>query len=341
MRDLNLKEMMTSRESHLIMKAFSVDVDELGSNGTQKDDVDFIISRLNHGDASFVHESWQKLTRNFDLDTIERIINGIKDDEMVSIITGLIKKEYQRLLRQEKIEAIYRIDYYDDGWGPAPQSTDFDEIIDEFSQHRLYIQDGLREEEEERKKAAEFFRKLQTKPNDFLLPFSPLLPDYFPSEKKSDEHPMKPWLEFNSLETTIEDQRTIIAQQKKDIDKLQKNIGGHKKSIKEHKCTIKEHTDTIMQLRKEIKKLKANFLYPNTKSNTDTEKLIPVRFLVEGLKRIKNTKRLNEFIDQLDIVLKHCKQWTEISDGLRQSEEKENKFTQNFGKGSSPNIINT
>lgn len=88
MRDLNLKEMMTSRESHLIMKALQLDVDEFGGIANRKDNVDILISRINSGKDS-VYKVWRDETDNFDLDKIKRIILGIERDGNPSL-TGKI-----------------------------------------------------------------------------------------------------------------------------------------------------------------------------------------------------------------------------------------------------------
>ena len=74
MEEIYLKKILNSREAQPTLNAFSGNLGKLDDKSSQKDDVNFIINRLNHGDASFVHESWQKLTGGFDLDKIERMM---------------------------------------------------------------------------------------------------------------------------------------------------------------------------------------------------------------------------------------------------------------------------
>lgn len=231
MRDLNLKEMMTSRESHLIMKAFSVDVDELGSNGTQKDDVNFIINRLNHGDASFVHESWQKLTGGFDLDKIERIINGIEDDGMLIAIVRIIKSEYLRLVKQGKIKTISRQKDYDNGWGQCVYDAYFEELIDDFITHRKEIKEALQNEKEEREKAASFFSIFYDE-EDRKESFAPLSPNFLPQDKELDGQKVGLWAENIVEKALSEEQQTTIAQLREEAEKLKKSNTLLKKQIK-------------------------------------------------------------------------------------------------------------
>lgn len=230
MRDLNLKEMMNSRESHLIMKAFSVDVDELGSNGTQKDDVNFIINRLNHGDASFVHESWQKLTGGFDLDKIERIINGIEDDVMLDAIVRIIKSEYLRLVKQRKIRTISRQRKYMSEWGQSVYDEYFEELIDDFITHRKEIKEALQKEKEEREKAASYFSIFYDE-EDRKESFVPFSPNFLPQDKEIDGQKGGLWAE-NIVEKAIsEEQQTTIAQLREEADKLKKSNTLLKKQI--------------------------------------------------------------------------------------------------------------
>mgnify|MGYP000904299128 len=79
MRDLNLKEMMTSRESHLIMKPLHLEVDEIGGIANRKDNVDILISRINSGKDT-IYKVWRDETDDFNLDKIKRIILGIERD---------------------------------------------------------------------------------------------------------------------------------------------------------------------------------------------------------------------------------------------------------------------
>lgn len=231
MRDLNLKEMMNSRESHLIMKAFSVDVDELGSNGTQKDDVDSLISRINNGDASLINESWQKLTGGFDLDKIERIINGIEDDGMLNAIVGIIESEYSRLLKQGKTKAIFRKKEIFVDWNWIAVDACLEEHIHDFIAHRKEIKEALQNEKEEREKAASFFSIFYDE-EDRKESFTPLSPNFLPQDKELDGQKGGLWTE-NIVEKTISEERqTTIAQLREEAEKLKKSNTLLKKQIK-------------------------------------------------------------------------------------------------------------
>ena len=156
MKTYSFKKILDSREAQPTRNAFSGNLGILVDNSNQEDDVDVLISRLNSGDASYVHESWQKLTGGFDLDTIERIINGIEDDAMLDAIVRIIKSEYLRLVKQGKIEAISRKKDYS-GRGICVYDACFEELINDFITHRKEIKEALQNEKEEREKAASFF----------------------------------------------------------------------------------------------------------------------------------------------------------------------------------------
>lgn len=108
MEEFYIKKILNSREAQPTLNAFSGNLGRLVDKNNQKDDVDSLISRINNGDASLINESWQKLTGGFDLDKIERIINGIEDDGILNAIVGIIESEYSRLLKQGKTKAIFR-----------------------------------------------------------------------------------------------------------------------------------------------------------------------------------------------------------------------------------------
>lgn len=254
MRDLNLKEMMNSKESHPIMKAFSVDVDELGSNGTQKDDVNFIISRLNHGDASYIHKSWYKLTGGFDLDKIERIINGIEDDVMLDAIVRIIKSEYLRLVKQGKITSISRQKDYDNGWGQYVYDACFEELIDDFIAHRKEIKEALQNEKEEREKAASFFN-IFCGEKDCHESFAPLSPNFLPQDKKIDGQKVGLWAE-NIVEKAISEERqATIAQLREEAEKLKRSNTLLKKQIKNLKKKDAQILKENEELQEEIENL--------------------------------------------------------------------------------------
>ena len=231
MRDLNLKEMMTSRESHLIMKPLTVDVDYLGDYGTRRNSTIDIISRINSGDASLINESWQKLTGEFDLDKIERIINGIEDERVLNAIVGIIKSEYSRLLKQGKIKKIFRTKEIFVDWNCIRVDAGFEELIDDFITQWKEIKNVLQKEKEEREKAASIFN-IFCGEKDCHESFAPLSPNFLPSDKELDGQTERLWAENNAQRAIIDEQHTTIAQLKEEAEKLKQSNSLLKKQIK-------------------------------------------------------------------------------------------------------------
>lgn len=255
MRDLNLKEMMNSRESHPIMKALTVDVDYLGDYGTRRNSTIDIISRINSGDASLINESWQKLTGGFDLDKIERIINGIEDDGMLITIVRIIKSEYLRLVKQGKIKTISRQKDYDNGWGQCVYDAYFEELIDDFITHRKEIKEALQNEKEEREKAASFFSIFYDE-EDRKESFAPLSPNFLPQDKKIDGQKGGLWVE-NIVEKAIsEEQQTTIAQLREEAERLKQSNTLLKKQIKNLKKKDAQTLKENKELQEKIEKLR-------------------------------------------------------------------------------------
>lgn len=231
MEEIYLKKILNSREAQPTLNAFSGNLGKLDDKSSQKDDVNFIINRLNHGDASFVHESWQKLTGGFDLDKIERIINGIEDDGMLIAIVRIIKSEYLRLVKQGKIKTISRQKDYDNGWGQCVYDVYFEELIDDFITHRKEIKEALQNEKEEREKAASFFSIFYDE-EDRKESFVPLSPNFLPQDKKIDGQKGELWAENNAQRAIIDEQHTTIAQLKEEAEKLKQSNTLLKKQIK-------------------------------------------------------------------------------------------------------------
>lgn len=231
MRDLNLKEMMTSRESHLIMKALTVDVDYLGGYGTRRNSTIDIISRINSGDASLINESWQKLTGEFDLDKIKKIIDGIEDERVLNAIVGIIKSEYSRLLKQGKIKKIVRTKEIFVDWNSIKVHAGLEELIDDFVTQWKEIKNVLQKEKEEREKAASIFN-IFCGEKDCHESFAPLSPNFLPQDKEIDGQKGGVWVE-NIVEKAIsEEQQTTIAQLREEAEKLKKSNTLLKKQIK-------------------------------------------------------------------------------------------------------------
>ena len=231
MRDLNLKEMMNSRENHLIMKALTVDVDYLGDYGTRRNSTIDIISRINSGDASLINESWQKLTGEFDLDKIKKIIDGIEDERVLNAIVGIIKSEYSRLLKQGKIKKIVRTKEIFVDWNWIAVDAGLEEHIDDFITQWKEIKNVLQKEKEEREKAASIFN-IFCGEKDCHESFVPYSPNFLPQDKELDGQKGGLWVE-NIVEKTIsEEQQTTIAQLKEEADKLKQSNTLLKKQIK-------------------------------------------------------------------------------------------------------------
>ena len=269
MRDLNLKEMMNSKESHLIMKAFSVDVDELGSNGTRRNSTIDIISRINSGDASLINESWQKLTGEFDLDKIKKIIDGIEDERVLNAIVGIIKSEYSRLLKQGKIKKIVRTKEIFVDWNWIAVDAGLEEHIDDFITQWKEIKNVLQKEKEEREKAASIFN-IFCGEKDCHESFAPLSPNFLPQDKKIDGQKGELWVE-NIVEKAIsEEQQTTIAQLREEAERLKQSNTLLKKQIKNLKKKDAQTLKENKELQEEIEKLRKI-------SNTQQEEITQLR----------------------------------------------------------------
>ena len=142
MRDLNLKEMMTSRESHLIMKALQLDVDEFGGIANRKDNVDILISRINSGKDS-VYKVWRDETDDFNLDKIKRIILGVERDSKVNLIVKQIIKEYKTLVNARSRGITFRKENLKDSETKF-ELIHFENILDDYLQQRQEIRDAKR-----------------------------------------------------------------------------------------------------------------------------------------------------------------------------------------------------
>lgn len=222
MRDLNLKEMMNSRESHLIMKALTVDVDYLGDYGTRRNSTIDIISRINSGDTSLINESWQKLTGEFDLDKIKKIIDGIEDERVLNAIVGIIKSEYSRLLKQGKIKAIFRKKEIFVDWNCIAVDAGLEEHIDDFITQWKEIKNVLQKEKEEREKAASIFN-IFCGEKDCHESFVPYSPTFLPQDKEIDGQKVGLWAE-NIVEKAISEERqATIAQLREEAEKLKRS----------------------------------------------------------------------------------------------------------------------
>lgn len=231
MEEIYLKKKLNSREAQPTLNAFSGNLGKLDDKSSQKDDVDSLISRINNGDASLINESWQKLTGGFDLDKIERIINGIEDDGVLNAIVGIIESEYSRLLKQGKTKAIFRKKDIFVDWNWIAVDACLEEHIHDFIIHRKEIKEALQNEKEEREKAASIFN-IFCGEKDCHESFAPLSPKFLPQDKEIDGQKVGLWAE-NIVEKAISEERqATIAQLREEAEKLKRSNTLLKKQIK-------------------------------------------------------------------------------------------------------------
>lgn len=231
MEEIYLKRILNSREAQPTLNAFSGNLGKLDDKSSQKDDVDSLISRINNGDASLINESWQKLTGEFDLDKIKKIIDGIEDERVLNAIVGIIKSEYSRLLKQGKIKAIFRKKEIFVDWNCIAVDAGLEEHIDDFITQWKEIKNVLQKEKEEREKAASIFN-IFCGEKDCHESFVPYSPTFLPQDKELNGQKGGLWVE-NIVEKTIsEEQQTTIAQLREKADKLKQSNTLLKKQIK-------------------------------------------------------------------------------------------------------------
>lgn len=277
MRDLNLKEMMNSRESHLIMKAFSVDVDELGSNGTQKDDVDILISRLNSRKAS-IYREWREVTNDFDLDKIKRIILGVERDDKVNLIVKQIIKEYKTLVNARKIGMKFMKEYLTDS-DTKFELIPFEEILDDYLQQRRILQNARREE-------------------NFLEPA---------------EIGLSQTTENTLLKKTLDENSAIIAQQRKKIEDLEKALAEHEKAVSERSNTIMLLHDKLYKQDKQLTIVNQQVRRAERQSIQDQQKLSLSKMIASGFEKEneelrQDARQKENSIRQLNSQIKDIKE---------------------------------
>lgn len=298
MRDLNLKEMMNSRESHLIMKALTVDVDYLGDYGTRRNSTIDIISRINSGDASLINESWQKLTGEFDLDKIKKIIDGIEDERVLNAIVGIIKSEYSRLLKQGKIKAIFRKKEIFVDWNCIAVDAGLEEHIDDFITQWKEIKNVLQKEKEEREKAASIFN-IFCGEKDCHESFVPYSPTFLPQDKELNGQKGGLWAE-NIVEKAIsEEQQTTIAQLREEADKLKQSNSLLKKQIKNLK---KKDAQILKENKKHLQEIE-NLKKINSTQEEEITKLrqeITDTFYVPQIEYEMSEEEKQAFVDSFD-----------------------------------------
>ena len=225
MRDLNLKEMMNSRESHLIMKALQLDVDEFGGIANRKDNVDILISRINSGKDS-VYKVWRDETDDFNLDKIKRIILGIERDSKVNLIVKQIIKEYKTLVNARSRGITFRKENLKDSETKF-ELIPFENILDDYLQQRQEIRDAKR---------IEYYSKpaetgLTARTENTLL------------RRNLDEH-----------KATIAQQEKKIEEFERVIVELQKAIEGRSKTITLMRDKLDEQDIDLAYTKQQLKK---------------------------------------------------------------------------------------
>lgn len=298
MEEIYLKRILNSREAQPTLNAFSGNLGKLDDKSSQKDDVNFIINRLNHGDASFVHESWHKLTGGFDLDKIERIINGIEDDGMLNAIVRIIKSEYLRLVKQGKIKTISRQKDYDNGWGQCVYDAYFEELIDDFITHRKEIKEALQNEKEEREKAASFFSIFYDE-EDRKESFAPFSPTFLPQDKELDGQKVGLWAENIVEKALSEERQATIAQLREEAEKLKKSNTLLKKQIKNLK---KKDAQILKENKKHLQEIE-NLKKINSTQEEEITQLrqeITDTFYVPQIEYEMSEEEKQAFVDSFD-----------------------------------------
>lgn len=310
MRDLNLKEMMNSRESHLIMKALQLDVDEIGGIANRKDNVDILISRINSGKDS-VYKVWRDETDDFDLDKIKRIILGIERDGKVNLIVKQIIKEYKTLVNANKRGMTFMTKCQKDSETKF-ELIPFENILDDYLQQRQEIRDA--KHIEYYSKPAETGLTAQTE--------NTLLRRTLDEHKATIARQRKKIEEFErviseldmaingnsktitSLRDELDEQEIELAYTKQQLKKTERQrkednqqlsllkgfAAGFKKKNAELQQDVKQKETNIQQLNSQIKDIKEKYLQKQKENKELQEK-------VEKLRKINNTQQ--EEITQL------------------------------------------
>lgn len=277
MRDLNLKEMMNSRESHLIMKPLHLEVDEIGGIANRKDNVDILISRINSGKDS-VYKVWRDETDDFDLDKIKRIILGIERDDKVNLIVKQIIKEYKTLVNARKIGMKFMKEYLTDS-DTKFELIPFEEILDDYLQQRRILQNARREEK-------------------FLEPA---------------EIGLSQTTENTLLKKTLDENSAIIAQQRKKIEDLEKALAEHEKAVSERSNTIMLLHDKLYKQDKQLTIVNQQVRRAERQSIQDQQKLSLSKMIASGFEKEneelrQDARQKENSIRQLNSQIKDIKE---------------------------------
>lgn len=310
MRDLNLKEMMNSRESHLIMKALQLDVDEIGGIANRKDNVDILISRINSGKDS-VYKVWRDETDDFDLDKIKRIILGIERDGKVNLIVKQIIKEYKNLVNANKRGMTFMKKCQKDSETKF-ELIPFENILDDYLQQRQEIRDAKRIKRYS--KPAGTGLTAQTENTLLRITLDEHKATIAQQEKKIEEFErvivelnkaiegrsktitlMRDKLDEQDIELAYTNQQLKKAERQREQDQQQLSLfkafaSGFEKKNAELQQDAKQKETNIQQLNSQIKDIKEKYLQKQKENKELQEK-------VEKLRKINNTQQ--EEITQL------------------------------------------
>ena len=290
MRDLNLKEMMNSRESHLIMKALQLDVDEFGGIANRKDNVDILISRINSGKDS-VYKVWRDETDDFDLDKIKRIILGIERDSKVNLIVKQIIKEYKTLVNAKNRGMTFMKKCQKDSETKF-ELIPFENILDDYLQQRQEIRDA---------KHIEYYSK--------------------PAETGLTAR-----TENTLLRRTLDEHKATIARQRKKIEEFERVISELDMAINGNSKTITSLRDELDEQEIELAYTKQQLKKTERQRKEDNQQLSLLKGFAAGFKK-KNAELQQDVKQKETNICQLTSQIKNIKEKNLQS-EKENKELQ-------------
>lgn len=317
MRDLNLKEMMNSRESHLIMKPLHLELDEIGGIANRKDNVDILISRINSGKDS-VYKVWRDETDDFNLDKIKRIILGIERDSKAKLIVKLIIDEYKTLINSKKRGMTFLKEYLKDS-DTKNELIPFEQILDDYLQQRQKIQDVKRIEKYS--KPARMGLTARTENTLLRRTIDENSATIAQQEKKIEELErvivelktalegrsktntlLRDKLDEQDIELAYTNQQLKKAERQREQDQQQLSLfkgiaSGFEKKIAELQQDAKQKENSIRQLNNQVKDIQEKYLQ-REKENEELQEEI------ENLKKLNSTQE--ETMTQLRLQLEEA-----------------------------------
>ena len=290
MRDLNLKEMMNSRESHPIMKALQLGVDEIGGIANRKDNIDILISRINSGKDS-VYKVWRDETDDFNLDKIKRIILGIERDSKVNLIVKQIIKEYKTLVNAKNRGMTFMKKCQKDSETKF-ELIPFENILDDYLQQRQEIRDAKRIE-------------------------------YY---SKPAETGLTARTENTLLRRTLDEHKATIARQRKKTEEYERVISELDMAINGNSKTITSLRDELDEQEIELAYTKQQLKKTERQRKEDNQQLSLLKGFAAGFKK-KNAELQQDVKQKETNICQLTSQIKNIKEKNLQS-EKENKELQ-------------